>query len=96
MLKSKIIDIMKRFDVIFDLHKLNEDYTLSTKYVSGPDRQFVRKTLTEIYDENNFFNRKKYTLDHHSKYSFDTIAGEIADEILKIRKMKNIATEAQQ
>ncbi len=81
---------MKRFDVIFDLRKTNENYTTNTKLVTGAERKFVRDNLSKIYNENNFNNRKKYEIDHSAPDSSDKIANDIFIEIVKIQRLKEI------
>jgi hypothetical protein len=79
ILAPRIAEIMRKFDLTFDVKRSKETFDVSTKFVSGPDRKQVREYLDDFFANFNIKTMQLTTDADKFDESVETAALAIAE-----------------
>jgi hypothetical protein len=89
ILREKVISLMKKFDIIINLEKLNDKFSTKTSLTTARERKIVKTELSNILRENNL-SKMSLEVDHKDPESSDIIADIILKEIHITQQLKKI------
>ena len=85
-LAKEVAEAMNNFDLIIDVTKSREDYSMSTTHVTGEERKAIRCLLTKFYATHNI-DKMDVVIDvEHFEQSIHDAAIKIAAKVIELKK----------